>query len=1409
MGNFEKNERTHLEHFEHEEWQSFIAAEIDKTLHVFRTKPKLLLSQVRDERQIADDYAGRELLELVQNAADAAAELDGKGRVHIAINREGLVVANTGQPFREGGVESLMTPHASDKPNRKAKLIGAKGLGFRALLNWSHEPIISSGNLEIGFSERHAASFVVELASQVPQISKICEDEEELPVPILAFPAYGAALDTFGSSVHKNLLRHARALRAAGFDTVVAAPFDSERAFELALQQVAGFEPTFLLFVDALKEIELNVVGQPPVRWHRSSTSADIYTLEVASSNQISTQDWLCLRKNGELALHGRNKPRLYELTVALPLGHRQVARYLHSYFPTSISVPFPALFHATLELDSNRKAIKQNSELNQKVLAELATFYATSLGQLVKAKRIANVLDFLFRDRAFPEPLAEFEQEVYRTIQNLAVIPVMRGNRRLRANDAKLGPRGYQSYLPSRLFGDLARCRDEKDRIVLERLGIEILSPAKIVQTLRRAELTIDERANAIAGVAANLHQKYHDRGLFLDQTGRAMQARNTLFPPPVSDDNLPQLPDWAKARFISPILWKRLLQRIDGQTPRDKIHRLIGFGITEYSNESVIASLRTQALRALTRGRRDSSVVKRELLRTIHALYKSDRRSPPGTFTVCCGDGVWRDARQVHLSDSYGQEGIINAALYRSAPHLLLAPAAENGLTENPVDRAAFFEWIGVNRWPRMEVIPLSDDLRDVVKRALPTTITVDDGNSHQTFGKNEILWGYNFDAQYSSIVGLDEILSTAESDAILAWHALDPRFDLSAPHAFVTTARGRKDGKANFRAYRGQLPDVVRERISSMPWLACRNELNSAPRDAMVEPGSLSELFNVPRPAAIGSKERFGLTWHLWRRGLENLQVPRGLSELSEARIFTLLRKVSEKTISEATVRALYNQVLALDSFDANKAPSERDNFLAHGRVQVLRARNREWVPVSEALYADQSGFPAAVRESLSLIDLPARRNTGNVLQRFGVKALSHQPCSLEVARLIEEETIVAAMLRSDFANARPFIRALRLADSNVTPRLRRFDRLTLTIASAAEIAVTLGDQRITGTIEPWTHVLHDETLIVAVNTCQEQAQVTTLANEAIADGIAELFDLQSGADFARLLSARDDGLRRVLLRRTLANLSDAEIDALLADIPAPEETYAPVKVDPEVLARGPTPSVNLTQPSGPSGPDTGATLSGTPKRLNGPNAVNSTAITPGPTVPALQYPTKGTIKLRVASATGPVGASTHPDPFRAADAEDWTKLFEISQGRFPLAVLHLQGRDSFGCDWLSFASETDRETFLKEPDRIDLVDRFIETKSGAIELSDTQARAAERQRSRFFIYRIHFIPGQRDRAELTVVSNPLAYRHALTARYEFRIDAVEDREQYQLVPEERDHVDEKVSEDTMLLASGGQN
>jgi hypothetical protein len=223
-------------------------------------------------------------------------------------------------------------------------------------------------------------------------------------------------------------------------------------------------------------------------------------------------------------------------------------------------------------------------------------------------------------------------------------------------------------------------------------------------------------------------------------------------------------------------------VLRKTEGHNPREKLRRLSGFAISEYSNESIIASLRSQASRALQSGRRDPYVVQRELLGAVRAFYSPEHRSPPGVFKVLCADAVWRDAREVHLSESYGQAGSINAALYRTLPHLLLADSEANGL-ETTASDAAFFEWIGANRWPRAEKVPLPINLRDVIRHVITETVTVDDGTYRQTFGKNDISWGYNFDVTCSMIVGLEDILKTAESDAILAWLGSDPRFDLAA--------------------------------------------------------------------------------------------------------------------------------------------------------------------------------------------------------------------------------------------------------------------------------------------------------------------------------------------------------------------------------------------------------------------------------------------------------------------------------------------------------------------------------------------------------------------------------------------------------------------------------------------------
>src|SRR5690606_18718724 len=127
-----------------------------------------------------------------------------------------------------------------------------KGLGFRAILNWTDTPLISSGALELGFSQRHAAAQVSDLVRQSPNLAaKLARAKSERP-PLLVFPAIGADLEDNLDPDTAAVLHHVRSIRSAGYDTVVAVPFRDGGAAEKAIDQAREFEPTFLLFVPTI-----------------------------------------------------------------------------------------------------------------------------------------------------------------------------------------------------------------------------------------------------------------------------------------------------------------------------------------------------------------------------------------------------------------------------------------------------------------------------------------------------------------------------------------------------------------------------------------------------------------------------------------------------------------------------------------------------------------------------------------------------------------------------------------------------------------------------------------------------------------------------------------------------------------------------------------------------------------------------------------------------------------------------------------------------------------------------------------------------------------------------------------------------------------------------------------------------
>jgi len=96
------------------------------------------------EEQLSEEYHGRFLIELIQNADDACGP---NGRILIVFRPSPsprLAVLNTGQGFTKKNFESLCTLGLTDK--RPEEAIGNKGLGFRSVLEICKSPMIFSSD---------------------------------------------------------------------------------------------------------------------------------------------------------------------------------------------------------------------------------------------------------------------------------------------------------------------------------------------------------------------------------------------------------------------------------------------------------------------------------------------------------------------------------------------------------------------------------------------------------------------------------------------------------------------------------------------------------------------------------------------------------------------------------------------------------------------------------------------------------------------------------------------------------------------------------------------------------------------------------------------------------------------------------------------------------------------------------------------------------------------------------------------------------------------------------------------------------------------------------------------------------------------------------------------------------------
>jgi hypothetical protein len=352
----------------------FATAELRRrVLAAWRESP----ARFRADANVEDDlalvgYRDRLIVELAQNAADAAARAQVPGRVVFALADGVLTATNNGAPLDSAGVESIAVARASAK-RADETAIGRFGVGFAAVLAVSDEPSIASASGGVRWSRAAATA----AAGEIPELRDEVAVRGER-VPVLRLPFAGPGAEPPDADL-----------------TTVRLPLRDDAAVEAVRAQLVGLDPTMLLSLPALTEVVVRLPGsERTVTAERRPAGAH---QAVVLNDGAGTSRWLLLDGRGalpnELVAAGPTEDRTndaWRVRWALPVDTdgrlvpmpEAVSPVVRAPTATDDPLSLPAVLIASYPLDASRRRVTTGA-LCDEVSARAAEVLADVLAGL------------------------------------------------------------------------------------------------------------------------------------------------------------------------------------------------------------------------------------------------------------------------------------------------------------------------------------------------------------------------------------------------------------------------------------------------------------------------------------------------------------------------------------------------------------------------------------------------------------------------------------------------------------------------------------------------------------------------------------------------------------------------------------------------------------------------------------------------------------------------------------------------------------------------------------------------------------------------------------------------------------------------------------------------------------------
>ena len=308
------------------------AALRSRVLHAWTASP----ARFREDANAEEDYAlgayrGRLVVELAQNAADAAVRTGRPGRLSLTLQPSAtapagweLIAANTGDPLDGDGVQALSTLRASAKRDEGAAAVGRYGVGFAAVLDVTDDPAVRSASGGVRWSRSQTRT---EVAAVPALATELAGRDEHVPVLRLPWPDPAAV--------------------PAGFDTAVVLPLRDSEAVDRVRSALAEVDAALLLMLPALGEVVVDdASGAPP----RSLLRSDLDVQEEVATGALEAA-LLADRPTEE------RRTRTWSVRWVFPRPEATPA-VVHAPTPTDEPLDLPALLIATFPLEPGRRHV-------------------------------------------------------------------------------------------------------------------------------------------------------------------------------------------------------------------------------------------------------------------------------------------------------------------------------------------------------------------------------------------------------------------------------------------------------------------------------------------------------------------------------------------------------------------------------------------------------------------------------------------------------------------------------------------------------------------------------------------------------------------------------------------------------------------------------------------------------------------------------------------------------------------------------------------------------------------------------------------------------------------------------------------------------------------------------------------